>query len=248
MLDLKLCTWPSLREPYATALRAAVTHSFERFSPIGVLVTGTIVRGNPGPSSDLDFWVFQNEPYRQRIQKFFHGVPTEIFVNPPERVERCFVEDRARARPVTAHMLATGYVIFQISDVVARLQQRARDELDRPPAPSAATLRQMRYGIATGLEDASDIAAIDPEMCASLLDHVVDDVVQYAYRRAGRWLPRSKELLSRLAEVDPDLSALSRRFYQATALGERLSITTEIVRRATGETGFFEWESDPEPV
>lgn len=248
MVDLKLCDWPSLQEPYAAALRAAVAYIFERFSPIGVLVTGTIIRGDPGLSSDLDLWILQNKPYRQRVQKFFHGVPTEIFVNPPERVERNFAEERAGARPVTAHMLATGYVIFQVGDVVARFQQRARDELDRPPVPSSATLRHARYGIATGLEDARDIAAIDPEMCASLLAQVVDDVVRYLYLRAGRWLPRSKELLSRLADVDPDLAARSRRFYQATALDERLSLATELVRRAIGEIGFFEWESDQEPV
>src|SRR5262249_1074834 len=150
--------------------------------------------------------------------------------------------------PVTAHMLATGHVIFQAGDVVARLQQRARHELGRPPVPSPATLRQMRYGIATRLEDARDIAAIDPEMSASLLAHAVDAVARDFYLRDGRWLPRSKELLSRLADVDPDLAALARRFYQATALDGRMSRATELVRRATGETGFFEWESDPEPV
>jgi hypothetical protein len=247
-MDLNLYAWPALREPFATALRAAVAYSVERFRPIGILVTGTIVRGDAGPSSDLDLWVFHDRPFRQRIQKFFHAVPTEIFVNPPEWIERYFAADRIRTRPVTAHMLATGHVLFQVGDVVVCLQRRAQDELDRPPVTSTATLRQLRYSIATTLEDASDIATVEPEICASLLSKAVEDAVRYLYLRAGRWLPRSKETLARLADFEPDLAALSRRFYQVSALDERMNLATTIVTGATGEIGFFEWESDQEPA
>ena len=130
MPDLRL---PPLAEPYKTALEEAVAFVLERFDPIGVVASGTIVRGDPSPSSDLDVFVLHRQPWRQRLQRFFNGVPAELFVNPPERVERYFEEEVADGRPVTAHMLATGVVVFAIDPIVEQLRARAADVLAAPP-------------------------------------------------------------------------------------------------------------------
>src|SRR5690349_862702 len=76
-------TFPSLPGKYDQALRDAVAFVLERFQPVGIVAAGTIVRGAPDPSSDLDLWVIHLQPVRQRLQKFFQGVPAEIFENPP---------------------------------------------------------------------------------------------------------------------------------------------------------------------
>ena len=56
----------------------------ENYSVLGIIVSGTIIRGNQDLSSDLDIYVIQKEPFRQRLQKFFNHIPAEIFVNPPK--------------------------------------------------------------------------------------------------------------------------------------------------------------------
>lgn len=48
------CRFPGLREPYATALRDAVAFALTRTQPIGIVAAGTIIRGNPDRSSDID--------------------------------------------------------------------------------------------------------------------------------------------------------------------------------------------------
>src|SRR5262249_52666417 len=78
-----ICNFPTLPDQYDRALREAVTFVMERFQPVGIIATGTIGRGTPDAASDLDVWVVHLEPVRQRLQKFFNGVPAEIFVNPP---------------------------------------------------------------------------------------------------------------------------------------------------------------------
>ena len=64
------------------ALRDAVSFVLGSFKAVGIIASGTIVRGNPDATSDIDLWVIHLEPNRQRIQKFFNSVPVEIFVNP----------------------------------------------------------------------------------------------------------------------------------------------------------------------
>lgn len=91
--------WPPLDEPNHTALIEAVAYARSRFEPIGIIAAGTIVRGNPSPANDLDIFVVHRAPWRQRIQKFFNGVPTELFVNPPEQVERYLESEAGKAFP-----------------------------------------------------------------------------------------------------------------------------------------------------
>jgi hypothetical protein len=243
-------TLPPLSDRYRAALAAAVEYVFGRWAAIGVLVSGSIVRGNPGPESDFDIFVLHGEAVRQRVQRRFGGVPAELFVNPPGRVRRYF-EEEARGgggRPVTAHMFATGVAVFDPEGVVAALQDRARATLAAGPAVKEALLTWKRYTVATTLEDALDIAEADPEMCAALLSAAVLEAVRYGFWAAGRWQPRVKELLGELAALDPELAELARRFQRAGALPERIELARALVERSVGETGFFEWQSEPEEV
>lgn len=188
------CIWPVLAEPCQQALNEAVEYSFSRFEPVGVLVSGTIIRGNPGKNSDLDITVVHQQKWRQRVQKVFNGVPAEIFVNPSSQIESYFGAERGQGRPVTAHMLATGFTIYDPDGVVAELQTRARDMLAAGPAISPAVLTAKRYATATWFEDAIDIAETDPELCIAFLFNAVDEATRYRFWDAGVWQPRHKDL------------------------------------------------------
>jgi predicted nucleotidyltransferase len=68
-----LCNFPKLPDKYDRALREAVSFVLERFKPVGIIAAGTVVRGTPDATSDLDVWVIHMEPFRQRLQKFLLG-------------------------------------------------------------------------------------------------------------------------------------------------------------------------------
>ena len=86
------CNWPKLAEKYDIALRMAINYILENYKPIGIIASGTIICGTPDKSSDLDIYVIHNESFRQRLQKYFNGVPAEIFINPPFQVESMCVK------------------------------------------------------------------------------------------------------------------------------------------------------------
>ena len=84
---LENCDFPNLPAEYDVALRDAVSFVLASFTPVGIIASGTILRGNPDATSDIDLWVIHLEPMRQRVQKFFNAVPVEIFVNPPWTIQ-----------------------------------------------------------------------------------------------------------------------------------------------------------------
>lgn len=245
---LDRCVWPPLASPYAEALRDAVGLVMAEVDPVGIIAAGTIVRGAAHASSDLDLVVIHEAAFRRRIQRVFGGVPTEIFINPPDTVRRYFVEEHRAGRPITAHMLATGVVVFRSSAVVDDLRREAADWLARTSSLSADEAVRSQYAAATRLEDALDVAATDADTALMLATQAVVAMLEHDCRLHDGRLPRGKDLLGAVSARDPELGSLAHTFFSAASTADRLAAAQAIADRTIGARGFFEWDSGPEPV
>lgn len=131
MTDLDSIVWPDLNKHYLDALKDGTEWIIDKFNPIGLIVSGTIVRGNPDKSSDFDIFVIHNDNFRQRIQKIFKSIPFEIFVNPPSSIFKNLMDEYKSQRQCTAHMLATGYVLINKADIIDELILNAKMNLGK---------------------------------------------------------------------------------------------------------------------
>ena len=244
---LAKCNWPKLPGKYDNALRSAVELILNRYSVLGIIVSGTIIRGNPDRSSDLDIYVIHNQPFRQRLQKWFNGIPAEIFVNPPIAVEGYFEEEQAARRPLTAHMLSTGFVVLDLDPVITELQKQARRLLSHPPeAPADMTF--LRYSCALLYEDAEDIVMQGPETAGLIVHRAVEEMVNFCFINAGRFIPRQKSILDELVNIDVHIAKLVRSFYSGTTMDEKMELAGNIADQIIGSRGFFEWEKAPDEI
>lgn len=241
------CKWPKLTERYDIALRMAIDYLMENYEPVGIIVSGTIIRGTPDKSSDLDIYVIHKEPFRQRLQKYFNGVPAEIFINPPFQVEKYFKEEQAARRPLTAHMLSTGFVILDIDPMIKKLQKKAEELFLEPPEAPKELIYQ-RYLIALLYEDAVDVVEKDSETANMIVNRAVVEMLHFCFVKAGEFIPREKILLDELEKVDENVAKLARSFYQEPDINEKVELAGKISDAAVGERGFFEWASQPDEV
>ncbi len=245
---LQQCRWPELPERYALALRQAVAFILERADVLGIVASGTILRGTPDASSDLDLYAICRGKTRQRVQRFFNGVPAEMFFNPAPQIERYLVEEATEGRPIAAHMLATGFVILALDPVVAELQRKAAAVLAaaRQAGPQQTTVA--RYMAATLFEDAVDVADRDPATAGMILSQAVVAMLHYLFLEQRRYQPRAKNLLAATAALHTEVGDLARRFFLAADPQQRLDLAGRIADRTTRARGFFEWETEPEQV
>jgi len=211
----------------------------------GIVIAGSIVRGEAGPTSDLDIVVVHAEPWRVRDQKRFAGVPAELFVNPPERIRGYFSSEHAAGRPCTAHMLATGSVLAGAEPIVGELVAEAREWLAKPFELSAAELTRRRYGVVDLLDDARDAMPVDRASGQLLLASAVEQTIAYAFAARGRFQPRRKTLARSLAALDPIAAELLQRF---TARDDgALAAAVALAQHVLGVDTFFEWTSERTP-
>jgi hypothetical protein len=239
---------PDLSSPYDSALREAIATVTERFDPVAIVVSGTIVRGTPLPASDFDIVVVHDQPWRQRVQCFFHGVPAELFVNPAYQIRHAFDYEARNARPVLAHMLATGTIVLDRTGIAGDLMVEATANLAQGPLVSPGWLALRRYGIATAFEDAVDLEQIDPERSRTLALLALTDAIDWWFPAHGHWRPRAKSLLADFQHHCPDLSVAARQAIRSSDLDQCLAETATVLTGTIDATGFFPWESTPEPV
>jgi hypothetical protein len=238
-----------LSEQHRRALEQAVAFVRGRYEPWGILVTGTIVRGAPDPNSDLDLYVLHDAPFRQRVQRWFNGVAVEIFVNSESAVSGYLESESRDGELITAHMLATGVVLLATDPHrMEELRLRARASLDQPPRWTEAQLVRGRYAAASFVEDAIDKREADPEVSMRLLSRALEALVSYWFKKHGLNQPRQKEIVGKIESVDAELGALLRRFWGDSSWESRFEAGMTAVDRVLETRGFFEWESEKEPI
>ena len=55
--------------PFDQAVAELEAHVRATWQPLGILIAGSIVRGEAGPTSDLDVFVIHDQPWRLRAQR-----------------------------------------------------------------------------------------------------------------------------------------------------------------------------------
>ena len=240
--------WPELPAPFDEALRQATAAVLAHYDPVGMVAAGSILRGQGGPTSDIDLYVIHQAPFRQRLQRRYVGVPFEIFINPPQQVRRYFVEEHRDARPITAHMLATGFVVLDRDPVIQTLRNEAALWLAKLPNPPFDALRWRRYSIVDLLDNARDAVVVDPALVDLILHQVVTQLIEYRFLVANRHLPRLKDTLAALQELDADVGDRVRDLLLTADPIRQLEQVAALVEQVVGAVSFFEWDGEPERV
>lgn len=238
---------PQLPAPYDAALRACALQVFEQYEVLALLACGTIVAGNPDNNSDLDINVLHSGSFRERVQSFHEGVPCEIFVNPPHKILEYYDEGVKSRRPTMAHMFSTGHVVFDPQGIASDLVARAKLVLEHPPAPTEDDIVRAKYAAATSFEDAEDLFARDKESALLHLGAVTMELARCRIAIEPGWLPRGKDILSRLREVDGKAAELAVESLHGSP-ESRFHAAGKLCERVTGSAGFFEWTSEREPT
>lgn len=239
---MNLQSFSGLPSRYRSAISEAIAVIETRFNPLGIIVTGTIIRGHPHATSDLDIVVIHRETWRQRIQIWCGDVPAEIFVNSVPWIERAFQTDAETARPVMMGMLSTGVIVKDTDNVLAGLVVHAKELFEAGPRASELLTTSWRYRIASLLEDAGDIRDEDMVLSSAMVTEALRDAIRYSLVMSGRWIPREKALLQTFDDVRPDL-AQAIRAALGSDLDLRLDSAKPCIESLVGASGFFPWES-----
>jgi predicted nucleotidyltransferase len=248
MEDFDRIVWPNLNEHYLDSLKEGTRWIIDNFNPSGIIVTGTIVRGNPDVSSDFDVFVIHNNNFRQRIQKIFKSIPFEIFVNPSSSIIKNIKDEYKTRMQCTSHMLATGYVLLNKSNIVNDLVTNAKSYLNKQPEYDEKQAEILRYKAAILLEDAIDIKDKDVGMANIFISDSVQAILDWFYYKEHLFMPRKKDLIVNTEEINYEIGKYARNVLESIHIEDKIDYLKRLADRTIMTYGFFEWESRREEV
>jgi|GEM_PF-270737 len=239
---------PPLPGPHAAALAAALAVLDAREDLTAVLLCGSVLRGEAGPTSDLDLYCVVERPARQRRHLVAASVLVEVFLNPAAQIRRYMADERRENRPSTAHMLTTGHVLLdRRPEVLSALRAAAAALLASGPDPLAGVARDLRiYHLRDAYEDAVDAAEAGADAAPAFAACLVAALeLHYALRR--RWQPKLKRIAAHLRTWDAEAAALLAA-YAATPGLPALSALVAHVLVEDGGLPIRSWDMPEEAV
>lgn len=204
---------PALPARYHAAWSAIVARLAADRRVLGATISGSVLRGEGGPTSDLDVYVLVRGRARWRVSGPLHGVYVEEFVNAPCWIERYLASGDAPG----LHMLGHGTVVVDRSPVFRRLRRRARARFARgPDALSPEQRLWQRYLVWDAWLDAHDLlAAGGRTQLVCFLEQQIAALIVAHHALRRRWKPKAKRLLESVAAWDPTFARLLGAWYRA---------------------------------
>lgn len=210
----------SLAARYHAAWKHVVARLLADRRVLGATISGSVLRGEGGPTSDLDVYVLVRGRRRWRENGPLRGVYVERFFNAPCWIERYLETGDAPG----LHMLGYGVVVVDRHAVFRRLRRRARARLAR--GPDALTREQrlwQRYLVWDAWLDAQDLRAEGARApLLAFLEQQVAALVAVHHRLRRRWPPKAKRMLASVQAWDP---AFARRLRAWLAADRRSTAT-----------------------
>jgi len=108
-----------MNDNHKIALNEALAWVSVNFKPVGIIVTGSIVRGNPDLNSDFDIFVIHEDSFRQRIQKLIQTAQEFLLKTPS----------------------MTGNKITRLKYAISTLFEDATDVMDKDTVTSTSSPR-----------------------------------------------------------------------------------------------------------
>jgi hypothetical protein len=115
--------------------------------------------------------------------------------------------------------------------------------MEKGPAVPEETITFQRYTAVDQMDNALDVADRDPATAQLLATEAVSQAIAVWFIERGGWTPRAKDRLRALRDVDPEAADAVEKFIGSGDVNDAESAIGVLL----GVSGFFEWESIPEP-
>ncbi|MCB0686532.1 MAG: hypothetical protein KDC53_08405 [Saprospiraceae bacterium] len=198
------------KQVFEEACQLFIQKQGEEKDTIGIIICGSLMHGRIDKNSDVDVYIILNSncTYRERGNVWINNVEIEYFKNPPQQVRKYFAEEKAS--PNTAHMLASGRLVFSKSNIARALMEEAKEIIAILPREiSRAEIELAKYIVDDYFKDMEDAIENGDSIGIGLIHF---KIVNYAVdlfckvKRIRRF--KDKGLGDQLRSVDPEFAAV----------------------------------------
>lgn len=237
-------------------LRGALDVAFTLTTPDAVVIGPVILPpavehaptlpGRPMPrteagTSRVPLLVLHSAPWRQRVLRRIGPLLAEFSVNADTQVRRDLADEALLGRPVTAQWLAAGSIAYDPLGRGRTLAEHAAHLLARGYKPTEAEQGGRRVQALMELNEARMRVTADPVAAQLMLSRAIEQIVDFAFAAAGRWLPAPAERRTALGQVDRNAATLLDACFQGFDLAANMRAAERLADRVLGMRSPPDW-------
>ncbi|SFF79357.1 Nucleotidyltransferase domain-containing protein [Halobacillus alkaliphilus] len=193
------------------------------------VLSGSVVRGEETPSSDLDIVVIDREPFRQSY--YYCKWPVEVFVHNKDSLEDALFIETQHGIPLMTRLCAEGMVIKGGREAEKMIEEAKKSLIEGPCALPLNKLNELRYAISDNLDDLE--GSERPEEDIYSVSSLTESLHQFILRSNQKWAGEGKWMYRSLRDYDEALAVrlteCLQSFYTRQEKGELIRFVDEIL-------------------
>lgn len=184
---------------------AGEIHRMRYADALFCVASGSIIEGHGTVGSDLDLVVIYEKLDFAYRESFIHeGLPVEAFVHDPDTLQAFIDGDHKSAHAAMFHMMATGIVVPQDSELSEKLRAYSRMKFETgAPVLGREQLDALRYSVSDLIDDLKGVRPASEQR--AILYALYEKMGELHLRRQNKFYATGKRLARQLAESDPVL-------------------------------------------
>ena len=217
---------PAIPERFLAAYQCiAQLEQHDRY--LAAYIFGSVARGEATEHSDLDVHIIVGEdnPCTNINHPVINGVKLDLScISLAQLKARTNNEIERRER---LPMIAESYIVFDKTDELARLQERAR--LVKPKDISPEEYQFLQFMFYHGNDKVERNLNADPTTALLVMHVGLNDFLKYHYQLQQKWWVSSKRLLADLQRWDAPLAQLVEHFVATSDIQTKFAYWSAII-------------------
>lgn len=166
------------------------------------ILSGSILNGEQGKTSDLDIIAITKEDLYQRKQISMSGVFIELFLYSKKELYQSFRENDYQ----NMNMVGNGFVMFNKGNILGPIRKKARYLFEK--GPKKLNLEQktyLQYLVWDSYCDVVDMVSVSPMSAFSLVHKNIWYSLEVYYKLNSMWFCKSKRMLNEIKNINEDI-------------------------------------------
>jgi len=169
---------------------------------ICAVLSGSVLNGEQGKTSDLDIIAITKKDFHQRKQLSINGVFIEIFLYSKNELYQSFRENDYQ----NMNMVGSGFVMFDKNNMLNPIRKRAKYLFEK--GPKKLNIEQktyLQYLIWDSYCDVVDVINVNPMSAFSLMHKNIWYTLEVYYKLNSKWFCKPKRMLNEIKNINEDI-------------------------------------------
>src|SRR3989338_667923 len=184
---------------------------------LGVMLFGSVVRGQFDKFSDVDIYILRSRTGRySRESLIINNIRVDVIINTTQEAKTYLKEDKCNVRRNTSHMLAYGQIMYEHGKILNRLQKMAKNNLKLKTKYTTEEVLMHKYSIDDFWGEVQRDYKSGNNLAFTLdANLLINNAIELFLKLNGEYFRQPNEMQQLIYKLNPNLALILNKYIRA---------------------------------